>query len=86
MQGMRSKKGGSICLNILHGFLVDAFNQVFGSLSPRPGKLRLTRYGLQRMHEYQLDINTLEDTFRRGEEVKKEMIIRKYRDYSVGLT
>jgi hypothetical protein len=73
-------------LNILHGFLVDAFNQVFGSLSLRPGKLRMSYYALQRMNDYQLDIDTLTDAFRYGEEVKKEMIIRKYRDYSVGLT
>jgi hypothetical protein len=67
-------------------FITEAINQIFGFQNPRPGKLRLTRYALQRMHEWQLDIKTLEDTFRRGEEVKKEMVIRKYRDYSVGLT
>jgi hypothetical protein len=67
-------------------FLTELINQLFGFQNPRPGKLRLTRYALKRMEEYQLDIGTLEDTFRRGEEVKKEMIIRKYRDYSVGLT
>ena len=48
--------------------------------------MRLTRWALQRMHEHQLDIKTLEDTFHHGEEVKEGMIIRKYRNYSVGLT
>jgi hypothetical protein len=67
-------------------FLQEIFRQIFGYQNPRSGKLRLTRYALQRMHEWQLDINTLEDTFRYGDEVKKEMIIRKYRNYSVGLT
>jgi hypothetical protein len=67
-------------------FLTEIINQIFGFQKPRAGKLRLTHYALQRMHEWQLDIKTLEDTFRRGEEVKKEMVIRKYRDYSVGLT
>jgi hypothetical protein len=67
-------------------FLTEIFNQIFGTQSPRTGKLRLTHYALQRMNEYQLDTDSLEDTFRHGEEVKKQMIIRKYRNYSVGLT
>jgi hypothetical protein len=67
-------------------FLQELFNQIFGFPNPRTGKLRLTRYALQRMHEWQLDTGTLEDTFRHGEEVKEQMIVRKYRNYSVGIT
>jgi hypothetical protein len=67
-------------------FLTEIFNQIFGTQSPRTGKLRLTHYALQRMNEWQLDTGTLEDTFRHGEEVKEQMIVRKYRNYSVGIT
>jgi hypothetical protein len=67
-------------------FLVEIFRQIFGIQKPRTGKLRLTHYALKRMNEYQLDTGTLEDVFRHGEEVKKEMIIRKYRNYSIGIT
>jgi hypothetical protein len=66
--------------------LVELFSQIFGVQKPRTGKLRLTRYALQRMNEWQLDTGTLEDTFRHGEEVKEQMIVRKYRNYSVGIT
>jgi hypothetical protein len=73
-------------MNILVEFVVDVFNQIFGFQNPRAGKLRLTHYALKRMNEHQLDTGTLEDVFRHGEEVKKEMIIRKYANYSVGIT
>jgi hypothetical protein len=66
--------------------LVEIFRQLFGFQKPRTGKLRLTRYALKRMNEHQLDTDTLEDVFRHGKEVKKEMIIRKYTNYSVGIT
>jgi hypothetical protein len=72
--------------NILQEFVVDLFNQIFGFQKPRTGKLRLTHYALKSMSEHQLDTDTLEDVFRHGEEVKKEMIIRKYTNYYVGIT
>jgi hypothetical protein len=67
-------------------FLVEIFRQIFGVQKPRTGKLRLTYYALKRMNEHQLDTGTLVDVFRHGEEIKKEMIICKYTNYSVGIT
>jgi hypothetical protein len=64
-------------------FLMDMFRQVFGVQKPRTGKIILTRYTYQKMREYQLDTDTLEDTFRNGEEVEKGKILRKYANYSV---
>ena len=66
-------------------FLIEIFRQVFGMQKPRTGKVIITRYAYQKMREYQLDDQTLEDTFRQGEEVKEGKIVRKYANYSVGI-
>jgi hypothetical protein len=69
----------------LQEFLLDMVRQLFGMSKPRQGKLILTRNALNRMYEHQLDVETLEDMFRLGEEEKQNKITRKYADYSVGL-
>ena len=67
--------------------LVDeALHQLFGYVKPRSGKLGLTMHGFQKMQEHGLDVKTLEDAFRHGDEVKDKMIIRTYANYTVGLT
>jgi hypothetical protein len=67
-------------------FALDIVRQLFGWGSPRSGHLILTRHAFNKMHEYQLNTLTLYDAFRHGDEVKDNMIIRQYMDYSVGLT
>lgn len=73
---------------VLLDFLSDTLDKIFGTKPPRTGKLILSTTAKIRMNEYQLDIPTLEDTFRYGEETtkgNKVEIIRKYQNYSVGL-
>jgi hypothetical protein len=70
---------------ILKDFLLDIIRQLFGVSKPRPGKLILSRNALDRMHEHQLTVETLQDTFTYGEEEAKGKIIRKYAQYSVGI-
>jgi hypothetical protein len=72
-------------LNLLKGFLTDMFYQVFGLQKPRSGMLILTMYAHKRMEEHQLDFDTIEDTFRYGDEVRDKMIVRRYANNSVGL-
>ena len=69
---------------LIKDFLIDLYRQLFGVGKPRAGKLILTRNALNRMHEHQLDTDTLRDVFTHGEEGKKGKIIRKYANYSVG--
>ena len=66
-------------------FLMDMVRQLFGWSTPRQGRLRLTRTAVNRMHEYQLDGETLKDVFRHGEEQKGQKITRQYANYSVGI-
>jgi hypothetical protein len=71
--------------HILKDILLEILRQLFGYSKPRQGKLILSRNALNRMHEHQLTVETLHDTFTHGEEDKKNRIIRKYANYSVGL-
>jgi hypothetical protein len=70
---------------VLKDFLIDAIYQVFGWGKPREGKLIVTRHAVTKMYEYQLDVNTLADVFRHGEEGANGKITRQYANYSVGL-
>lgn len=71
--------------NILQEFLIGILVQVFGFSKPRSGILMLTMHAHKKMEEYQIDFDTIDDTFRYGDEVKDKMIIRKYANNSVGL-
>jgi hypothetical protein len=66
-------------------FLMDTLRQLCGWAKPRQGRIILTHHAFVKMREYQLDPHTLEDTFRFGEEIAEEKIIRTYDRYSVGL-
>ena len=70
---------------VLKDFAWDMLRQLFGWGKPRTGKLILTHHAVNKMHEHQLDVETLRDVFTYGEEVKKELITRQYAEYSVGL-
>ena len=70
---------------VLKSFCVDMLRQLFGWGSPRDGKLIITRYAVNKMHEHQLDVDTLEDVFRHGEEGQNSKVTRQYANYSVGL-
>ena len=70
---------------ILTAFYRDIIRQLFGWGTPREGKLIITRHAVTKMHEHQLDVDTLADVFRHGEEGHNGKITRQYADYSVGL-
>jgi hypothetical protein len=63
----------------------EALRQLFGLQKPRSGKLVLTRYAFQKMTEYQLDQETLENAFRHGRQARAGKITHKYARYSIGL-
>ena len=69
-------------------FLLDIIRQLLGWGTPRDGKLVFTRNAFHKMHEYQLTEQTLLDTFRHGEEVRKGdkmQVTRTYANSSVGM-
>ena len=70
---------------VLKDFLMDALYQVLGWAKPRDGKLIVTRHAVTKMHEHQLDVDTLKDAFRHGEAGRNGKITRQYADYAVGL-
>jgi hypothetical protein len=63
----------------------EALRQLFGLQKPRAGKLVLTRYAFQKMTDYKLDRETLENAFRHGRQARAGKIMHKYARYSVGL-
>ena len=63
----------------------DIIRQLFGWGRVRDGKLIITRHAVTRMHEHQLDVDTLEDVFRHGDEGQHGKVTRRYANYSVGL-
>jgi hypothetical protein len=63
----------------------EALRQLFGLQKPRGGKLVLTRYAFQKMTEFKLDRDTLENAFRHGRQARAGKITHKYARYSVGL-
>jgi hypothetical protein len=69
---------------ILKDFARDTLRQLFGWGKPREARMMLTRHAVNKMHEYQLDVDTLRDVFRNGERTG-EKITRQYANYSVGL-
>jgi hypothetical protein len=71
--------------NILQEFVMDLFSQIFGFQKPRTGRLILSMWAHKKMEEYQLDFDTIDDTFRYGDEVKDGMIVRQYANNSVGI-
>ena len=69
---------------IIKDFTNDVLKQLFGWTKPREGKIILTRYTIERMREYGLDFETLEDVFRYGKGNSRK-IIQKYANVIVGL-
>jgi hypothetical protein len=63
----------------------EALRQLFGLQKPRGGKMILTRHAVQKMTEYKLDRQTIENAFRHGRLGRGGKIIHKYARYSVGL-
>jgi hypothetical protein len=63
----------------------EALRQLFGLQKPRSGKLVLTRYAFQKMTDYKLDQETLENAFRHGKQARAGKITHNYASYSVGL-
>jgi hypothetical protein len=71
--------------HVLHDMGREALRQLFGLREPRGGKIVLSRHAFQKMTEYQLDRETLENAFRHGRKSQGGKIIHKYARYSVGL-
>jgi hypothetical protein len=69
---------------ILKDFALDVLRQLFGWGKPREVRLILSRHALNKMHEHQLDVDTLKDVFQHGERTG-EKITRQYASYTVGL-
>ena len=69
-------------------FIMDMVRQVFGWSTPREGTLVFTRNAYHKMRDYQLTEETLLDTFKHGEVVRKGdkmQVTRRYANYSVGM-
>jgi hypothetical protein len=84
--GGRRKRGNMH--EVLKDFALDMLRQLFGWSHPRGGKLVLTRNALHKMHEFQIEMDTLADAFKHGEAIQKGdkmQITRNYANYSVGL-
>ena len=70
---------------LIHDMGREALRQLFGLQKPRSGKLVLTRYAAQKMTDYKLDGETLENAFRHGRQGRAGKITHKYARYSIGL-
>ena len=51
----------------------------------RSGTLMLTRHTVQKMAQYRIESDTLDNAFRHGTEVRAGKIMHKYPRYSIGL-
>jgi hypothetical protein len=69
---------------VIKSFLFDIFRQLVGWSKPREGKIILTRNTRERMREYGLNFETIEDVFRHGEG-NSHKIVRTYANVIVGL-
>jgi hypothetical protein len=69
---------------VFTGLFLDAIRQLFGWQKSRGGKLTLSRNGLNKMHDHQLDFKILEEVFKTGRETKGFM--KNYGSYSIGIT
>jgi hypothetical protein len=66
-------------------FMLDILRQVFGWSKPQDGSLIYTRYSYNKMNEYDLDVKTLHNVYRTGREVKRDMIVKKYGRFHIGI-
>ena len=64
---------------------MGVLRQLFGLSQPRGGRITLTAHAFQKMTEYKLDPETVENAFRHGKRGRAGMIIHKYARYSIGL-
>ena len=66
-------------------WVFDGVRQLRRFLHPRRGKLILTRHACGKLCEEFLDQETVADVYRYGEEIKKNMIVRRYANYTAGI-
>jgi len=66
-------------------FIKDILRLLFGLTKPREGKIVLTRRATNEMLNNGLYPELIKDVFKYGMEVKKEVIVKKYSNYTVGL-
>ena len=70
---------------LIHDMGREALRQLFGLQQPRAGKVVLSRHAVQKMTEYKLDREAIENAFRHGRRGRPGQIIHKYARYSIGL-
>jgi hypothetical protein len=63
----------------------DILKQLFGKSPSRSGDILISRHAYIKMREYGLTEKYIKDVFAHGEMIKKNMIIRKYNGYQIGL-
>lgn len=66
-------------------WLHDGIRQFRRWLRPRRGKLILSRHACGKLGEESLDRETVFDVYRYGEEIKPNMIVRRYAHYTAGI-
>ena len=66
-------------------WIKDILKQLFGTSPSRSGDILISRHAYIKMLEYKLTEKHITDVFAHGEIVKKNMIIRKYNGYQIGL-
>lgn len=66
-------------------WIKDILKQLFGTSPTRSGDILISRHAYIKMNENGLTEQHIKDVFAHGEMVKKNMIIRKYNGYQIGL-
>jgi hypothetical protein len=82
----RKKRKGIMKRKVVFELLKDVVNQALGIQPKKKGRFGLTFYALRRMNENGLTLKDLEEVFYYGEQVNPEMQVRKYYDYTIGIT
>lgn len=82
---MGEKKGNQCMWKYSKPWIIGVLKQLFEISNKREGKFRLTRFAVNKMHEYTLSEKDIADVFLYGEQVKEDMIVRKYPSCQIGI-
>lgn len=66
-------------------WVIGVLKQLFVTGYKKDKKFRLTRFAVNKMHEYTLSEKDILDVFLYGEHVKEDMIVRKYPSCQIGI-
>ena len=71
---------------VLMSFLKTAWEQITGiSTKPKRWSFQYTKHGLAKMQEYKVSQREIKEVIDRPTKVKKDMVIREYKGYHIGL-